>query len=74
MGFPVRTGKAEASKVGGYSLSCINGKWVFERSSYYRQDIQDREHYPVVGHIDVENALASLILAAVKIGGKNSEA
>lgn len=73
MGFPVRVGRFEASKVGGYSLSKINGKWIFERSQYYRQSIKDTEHFPVVGHIDVDSAMINAVLSAIKGGDMNEQ-
>lgn len=73
MGFPVRVGRAEASKVGGYSLSKIKGKWIFARAQYYRKDIiNDREHFPVVGHIDLDSTMTSAILAAIQSGGADN--
>ena len=68
MGFPVRVGRMEASKVGGYSLSKIDGKWHFERSQYYNQHLKDTEHFPVVGHIDLEKVMVGAILSAIKDG------
>lgn len=68
MGFPVRSGRCEASKVGGYSLSKINGKWQLERSQYYTNCIKDVEHFPVVGYIDIKGAMTGAILAAIKDG------
>ena len=69
MGFPVRVGRCEGSKVGGYSLSKIGGKWKFERSDYYTSSIRDTEHFPVVGHIDLNKAMTDAILSAIKDGG-----
>lgn len=66
MGFPVRVGRFEASKVGGYSLSKIDGKWRFERSQYYRQTIKDTEHFPIVGHIDLDSVMVDAVLSAIK--------
>lgn len=68
MGFPVRVGRAEASKVGGYSLSNIDGKWIFDKSQYYSNDIKDTEHFPVVGHIDINGVMVKAILSAIKDG------
>lgn len=58
----------EASKVGGYSLSKIDGKWDLKRSQYYRQHIKDIEHFPVVGHIDLDKVVIDAILSEIKDG------
>lgn len=61
----------EASKVGGYGLSKIDGKWHFGRSQYYRQSLKDIEHFPVVGHIDLDKVMVDAILSAIKDGDGN---
>ena len=71
MGFPVRSGKAEAKKIGGFSFANINGEWHFERACYYSHSLQDREHFPVVGHVDLKKACINAILKA--IGRANDE-
>ena len=54
MGSPVRTGKMEAKKVGGYSLKNVNGGWKFRRAHYYVDTLRDSERFPVVGYINLE--------------------
>lgn len=66
MGFPVRTGRLEAAKVGGYRLVNVDGKWKFERSTMYRHDLKDEEHFPIVGHIDFAKMCIDGILKAIE--------
>lgn len=65
MGFPVRTGKMEARKVGGYSLSSANDEWKFRRACYYVNSLKDSEHFPVVGYIDLEETCIRETLKAI---------
>lgn len=66
MGFPVRSGKAEAKKTGGYSLVNVDGVWRFEKAQYYIHSLKDQEHFPVVGHIDFNQTLIDGILNAIE--------
>lgn len=65
MGFPVRTGKMEAKKVGGYSLENINGGWKFRRARFYVDALRDSERFPVVGYIDLEETCIRETLKAI---------
>lgn len=66
MGFPVRTGKMEAKKVGGYSLENVNGGWKFRRARYYVDTLRDSERFPVVGYIDLEETCIRETLKAIE--------
>lgn len=68
MGFPVRTGKCEAKATGGYGLVKLDNGWKFERAMYYTHTLKDKEHFPVVGYIDMNRTMADAILQAVKDG------
>ena len=65
MGFPVRSGRCEAKKTGGYGLVKIDDSWKFERATYYCHTLKDAEHFPVVGHIDMNKAMTECILKAI---------
>lgn len=65
MGFPVRSGRAEAAKVGGYLLVKVDGKWRFERAEMYRHSLDDKEHFPIVGHINYDKMMIDGILQAI---------
>lgn len=66
MGFPVRTGRGEAAKVGGYSLVNVDGKWKFDSAQYYIHTLPDKEHFPIVGHIDFAQMCIDGILKAIE--------
>lgn len=66
MGFPVRSGKAEAKKTGGYSLVNVNGNWKFESVQYYIHTLLDKEHFPIVGYIDFAQMCIDGILKAIE--------
>lgn len=65
MGVPVRTGKMEAKKVGGYSLENVNGGWKFRRACYYVDTLRDSERFPVVGYIDLKETCIRETLKAI---------
>ena len=69
MGFPVRTGKYEAKATGGYSLVNLGDRWKFERAEYYIQDLKT-ERFPVVGYVDINRAMADVILQAISMGAE----
>lgn len=72
MGFPVKTGRAEAKATGGYSITCVDGKWKFSRAHYYIQSLKDTEHFPIVGYVDFEKMCIEGILKAIS-GSKPSK-
>lgn len=65
MGWPAHSYKNEAKKTAGYSLINIAGKWKFEKAQYYCQHLNDREHFPIVGYIDINSTFADCILKAI---------
>lgn len=54
----------------GYGLMLHqDGKWRIDRSSYYTKDLEkDREHFPVVGHVDMDKVMTDAILSAIGRG------
>ena len=66
----VRTGKCEAKATGGYGLVKLDDGWKFDRSVYYVQSLKDTEHFPVVGYIDINRAMADVILQAISMGAE----
>lgn len=70
MGFPVRTGKSEAKATGGYGLVKLDDAWKFEKAEYYVQDLKDAAHFPIVGYIDINRAMADCILQAIAVGAE----
>ena len=73
MGFPVRTGKGESKATGGYGLVNLGDGWKFERAEYYIHDLKDTEHFPVVGYVDINRAMADVILQAISMGAEPPE-
>ena len=65
MGYPVRTGRCEAKATGGYGLVKHPDGWKFERATYYVQSLKDPENFPVVGYIDMDNAMKDAIISAI---------
>nr|MBQ4458575.1 hypothetical protein [Clostridia bacterium] len=55
----------------GYKLVLYpySEKWKVSKASYYTHDLlNDREHFPVVGHIDMDKLMTDAILSAIKRG------
>ena len=54
----------------GYGLMLhSDGKWEVDRSTYYTRDLKnDREHFPIVGYIDMDKVMTDAILSAVGRG------
>lgn len=51
----------------GYIMVNIDGKWNLKRGNFYWKDIRDdREHFPIVGHADIDGAVIKTILEGVK--------
>lgn len=69
MGHPVRSGKNEPAKVGVYDITNVDGQWVVRKGAYYRCDLNDREHYPVVGFINMEEQKNKFIADVLKTIG-----
>jgi len=66
MGWPVRTRKGEAAATRGYTITNVDGEWRFRTSEYYTHSLQDREHYPIVGWIDLDKLIADGVLQAIE--------
>lgn len=49
----------------GYKLVFFENKWHLKKASFYTQDLRDAEHFPVVGHIDIDALLKQSILEAI---------
>lgn len=54
----------------GYGLMLrSDGKWRVDRSTYYTHDLEnDREHFPVVGQVDMDKVMSEAILSAIGRG------
>lgn len=70
LGHPVRSGRSEPPKVGVYNIVNVDGQWRVRKGVYYRRDLDDREHFPVVGYIDMEEQKNRFITDALKAVGK----
>ena len=66
MGFPAHSCKAEARKTGGLILVNVDGRWDLEKAPMYCHSLRDREHYPIVGHIDLKKLCIDGILQAIE--------
>ena len=64
---PVRSGKNEPSKVGGYCIcKDIDGKWNVDKNAvYYAADLKDDINFPEVGLVDMEEILLNGILGGI---------
>lgn len=52
----------------GYKLMLYpySEKWKVSKASFYTQDLEnDREHFPVVGHVDMDKVMVDAILSAI---------
>lgn len=53
----------------GCEIINLDGKWIFGKNAcYYKKDLLDNEHFPVVGHIDMADVIIRAILNEVKKG------
>lgn len=52
--YPARSARMEASKVGGFVITCINGRWRCAKAEYYKQTLSDKESFPVVGEVKID--------------------
>lgn len=58
-----------ADKAYGYGITYIDidGKWYGSKTSYLPTDLKnDREHYPIVGYIDLASHVKEAILNAIQ--------
>ena len=56
----------------GYKLMLYpySEKWKVSKASFYTRDLEnDREHFPVVGHVDMDKVMVDAILSAIQRGG-----
>ena len=55
----------------GYGITFFRGKWEIRKCDYLPQDLKnDREHFPIVGYVNIEDILTSAIFNAIQDGGK----
>lgn len=73
MNYPVRTGKMEAKKTGGYCMWYVQNKWTLERADFYRSSLNDKEMFPEVGYIDLEKVCIDAILKELNLKEKGDE-
>lgn len=62
-----RQSKLNGLKTGyGYSLVNVNGEWRLDMSHYYKWDLEnDREHFFIVGHADIDEVIKTAILEGI---------
>lgn len=47
----------------------MDDRWRLSRGNYYTRDLEnDREHFPVVGHVDMDKVMTDAILSAIQRG------
>ena len=66
---PGRSAKREAKRSSGYVIYNVDGKWSIRRGDFYTCDLEDREHFPIVGHLDVETVLINAVLDIIRDEG-----
>ena len=73
--YPVKTRGIEASKVGGYGITCVNGRWRCEKTEYYRLSLSDADSFPVVGEvkIDINRYVKDAMLDALGMTERKTE-
>ena len=58
----VYTGERASSKgcsfndTKGYTITKLGGEWQLKRGIYSKQLLTDKVHFPIVGHIDLDEA------------------
>ena len=57
--------KVEAKKVGGLKIVNIDGKWELNKAEFYKNSLQDSEHFPIVGYININKLLIKAILGVI---------
>lgn len=62
-----RSSRIEAHGKTGIGITCWEGNWKVEETSYYNMSIKE---FPVVGEIDLKNVLLNAVLSAVAIRGE----
>ena len=73
--YPVKTRGIEARKVGGYGITCVNGRWRCEKTEYYRLSLSDADSFPVVGNveIDINRYVKDAVLDALKMAERRTD-
>lgn len=57
----------------GYKLMLYpySEKWKVSKASFYTRDLEnDREHFPIVGHVDMDKVMTDAILSAIEKGDR----
>ena len=50
----------------GYLLVNIDGKWILDKGVFYTQDLKyDKEHFQVVGEVDLDKVIINGVLNAI---------
>lgn len=53
----------------GYGLVLTGNKWDLHKANYYLSSLrEDREHYPVVGNINLKKIVTEEILSTIREG------
>lgn len=53
----------------GWGLVRLDDRWKLSRGNYYTRDLEnDREHFPVAGHVDMDKVMVDAILSAIGRG------
>ena len=73
--YPVKTRGIEARKVGGYGITCVNGRWRCEKTEYCRLSLSDADSFPVVGNveIDINRYVKDAILDALEMAERRTD-
>lgn len=54
----------------GYIIMNVDDKWNVKRGTFYWSDIRDdREHFPIVGFADINEAIINAVLNGMEHGG-----
>jgi hypothetical protein len=53
-GKTVKRSKGVSTDTQGYGITRVSGRWIFDVAVYDRQSLMDSRHFPVVGHIDLD--------------------
>lgn len=61
--------KGEARFAYGWGIVLFNGRWNLSRAEYYTHDLKsDKEHFQIVGSVDIESAIITSILNNIPMG------
>ena len=59
---PGHSRKGEEAHAKGICVHNAYGGWKIRRAEYYTSDLRDSEHFPIVGHIDIEAYILAKVL------------